>query len=201
MALFTTMLNKEPNDKPPPLPPIVGNRNVEEDLLRFEQHMAAYDLLRQRWPAHLRPALKEDALCAFFEIPAADADDYDLVKAAILTRAGVIPISKLQQLLLLIPKKAGQAAAQTYGELKAVLNTVVGKMTLIDATETFALELTYRMTAPHIVAAVRALDKLTPAAAIKELDQYVVVRGLQHDKLWDRNRFRQTLHTYQKAQN
>ena len=82
--------------------------------------MAAYDLPRRRWPAELRPALKEDALRAFFKMPAADADDYDLVKVAILTRAGGSPTSKPQQLLLLVPK-AGQTAAQAYGELKAAL--------------------------------------------------------------------------------
>ena len=62
---------------------------MEDDLRRFEQHMQAYNIVRTKWPSELRAILKDSALTAFLAVPPAQAVNYDAIKAAILTQAGI----------------------------------------------------------------------------------------------------------------
>ena len=54
----------------------------------------------------------------------------------------------------------------------------------LDYTDQLVLELTYRAAQPHITSFVRVLHRPKPIEAIRELDQYVVARDQDHDKIW-----------------
>ena len=63
--------------------------------MRYYQHMTSYHVPNKKWRTQLRPVLKEDALHAvFLEMPAANMDNYNSVKIAIMTSAGILHTSK-----------------------------------------------------------------------------------------------------------
>ena len=87
--ILATTLAECKSQRPPSLPIIRGDQHVEDDLRRFEQHMQAYNIVKTKWPSELRAILKDSALTAFLAVPPAQAVNYDAIKAAILTQAGI----------------------------------------------------------------------------------------------------------------
>ena len=65
------------------------------------------------------------------------------------------------------------------------------RMSLSDFVDHLALEMTYKVAAPHISAFVRALHRPKPHQLVCELDEYVVSRSMDYDKLWRRSTPRQ----------
>ena len=59
---LVSAINESKNRKPPTLPLIRGDRQIEDDLCRFEQHMEAYSIPKAKWPAELWAILKDKAL-------------------------------------------------------------------------------------------------------------------------------------------
>ena len=137
------------NQRPPPLPPICGDKYLQEELTRFEQHMTTYEIPKARWPAELRPILKNDAFLAFIAIPPSDSANYDAIKTALLVRAGVSPTARIQTLLAM-EQKNDQTAAQVYGKILDTLRDFATDMTLDKCfLENLALEIVYRQVQPH----------------------------------------------------
>ena len=89
---LVSAINEFKNSIPPTL--IRGDRQIEDDLRRFEQHMEAYSIPKAKWPAELRTILKDEALAAFMTVPPADINNYDKIKTAILVWAGISPTNK-----------------------------------------------------------------------------------------------------------
>ena len=54
---LVSAINESKNTKPPTLPQIRGDRQIEDDLRRFEQHMEAYSMPKAKWPVELRAIL------------------------------------------------------------------------------------------------------------------------------------------------
>ena len=117
---LVSAINESKNSKPPTLRQIRGDRQIEDDLHRFEQHMEAYSIPKAKWPAELRAILKDEALSAFMTVSPADINNYDKIKTAILVRAGISPTNRVQRLLQMQPR-LGQTAAQVYGHITNTL--------------------------------------------------------------------------------
>ena len=114
----------------------------------------------------------------------------DAIKAALLVRAGISTTSSIQALFQLNPKFEA-TAAQFYGSTKDALTSFASGMSLSDFIDHLALEMTYKVAAPHISAFVRALHRPKSHQSVCELDEYVVSRSMDHDKLWRRSTPRQ----------
>ena len=125
--------------KPPSLPPIRGDRRLEDDLKRFERHMTAFRVPQERWSTELRMILQDNALAAFLALPASQANN-DAIKTALLVRASISMTSSIQALLQLNPK-FGATAAQFYGSTKDTLTSFASGMSLLDFIDHLALEI------------------------------------------------------------
>ena len=111
--------------------------------------MTTYEIPKARWPAELRPILKDDAFLAFIAIPPSDSANYDAIKTALLVRAGVSPTARIQTLLAM-EQKNDQTAAQVYGKILDTLRDFATDMTLDKCfLENLALEIVYRQVQPH----------------------------------------------------
>ena len=64
-------------------------------------------------------------------------------------------------------------------------------MSLSDFIDHLALEMTYKVAAPHISVFVQALHRPKPHQSVCELDKHVVSRSMDHNKLWRRSTPRQ----------
>ena len=171
--------------RPPTLPPISDIKHLEQELRRFKLHMDVHKVSRAKWPIELQAIFKGDALDAFLAVPASDANSYDAVKDALLIHAGISPTDRLQRLLHFNPCR-GATAAQFFGVAKDILNNLQRNLTTKQFIDQLALEFTYRAAQPHITSFVHALHQPKPIEAICELDQYVVARDQDHDKIWKR---------------
>ena len=116
--------------------------------------------------------LQDDALAAFLALPASQANNHDAIKTALLVRAGISTTSSIQALLQLNPK-FGATAAQFYGSTKDTLTSFAFGMSLSDFIDHLALEMTYKVVAPHISAFVQALHRPKSHQSVCELDEYV----------------------------
>ena len=181
--MLVSAITNSKAQRPPSLPPIRGDRRLEDDLKRFEQHMTAFRVPQERWSTELRMILQDDALAAFLALPTSQANNYDAIKTALLVRAGISTTSSIQALLQLNPK-FGATAAQFYGSVKDALTSFASGMSLSDFIDHLALEMTYKVATPHISAFVRALHRPKSHQSVCELDEYVVSRSMDHDKLW-----------------
>ena len=188
--MLVSAITNSKAQRPPSLPPIRGDRRLEDDLKRFEQHMTAFRVPQERWSTELRMILQDDALAAFLALPTSQANNYDAIKTALLVRAGISATSSIQALLQLNPK-FGATAAQFYGSTKDALTSFASGMSLSDFIDHLALEMTYKVATPHISAFVRALHRPKSHQSVCELDEYVVSRSMDHDKLWRRSTPRQ----------
>ena len=91
--------------------------------------MQAYNIVRTKWPSELWAILKDSTLTAFLAVPLAQAGNYDAIKAAILTQAGISPTTRIQWLLLMNPKP-GITAVQLYGIINDILSSFFKGKTL-----------------------------------------------------------------------
>ena len=184
--MLVSAITNSKAQRPPSLPPIRGDRRLEDDLKRFEQHMTAFRVPQERWSTELRMILQDDTLAAFLALPTSQANNYDAIKTALLVCAGISMTSSIQALLQLNPK-FGATAAQFYGSTKDALTSFASRMSLSDFIDHLALEMTYKVATPHISAFVRALHRPKSHQSVCELDEYVVSRSMDHDKLWRRS--------------
>ena len=148
--------------------------------------MTSYGIAHTRWASELRILLKDDALSAFLAIPTTQAADYGHVKTTLLIRSGISLSSKIQELLQLQPKPH-LTAAQYFGTGLDALPAFAGEMTVQVFATQLMLEIVFKVAVPHISASVRALHKPTALDAVHEMDQYIVTRGLNIDKLWKKH--------------
>ena len=133
----------------------------------------------------------DDALDPFLSVPTADSNSYEAVKSAILVRAGIATHSQFQKFLQFNPR-FNETAAQYFGTATDILRKLAEGLTMDQFIQTLALEFTLHTAYPQIISFVRALQRQKPRDYIHELDQYMVTRGFEHDKLWKRpsNRLR-----------
>ena len=120
--ILATTLAECKSQRPPSLPIIRGDQHVEDDLRRFEQHMQAYNIVGTKWPSELRAIFKDSTLTASLAVPPAQEGNYNAIKAAILTQAGILPTTHIQRLLLMNPK-LGITAVQLYGIINDILSS------------------------------------------------------------------------------
>ena len=69
------------------------------------------------WPAELRAILRDEALQAFLATPRGESYDYEEVKKAILTRAGVSTTARVQQTFSFTPSTT-RTASQVFADIK-----------------------------------------------------------------------------------
>ena len=67
------------------LVPLTEKDDIEAYLVTFERIMGAHKVDKSRWPHYLAPQLTGRAQLAFAALPTIDSDDYEAIKAAILT--------------------------------------------------------------------------------------------------------------------
>ena len=82
--------------------------------------------------------------------------------------------------------KPNHMTAQYFGTGQDTLLAFAGDMTVRDFTTQLVLEIVYRVAAPHIAASVRSLHRTTACKSVYEMDQYMVIRGLETSKLWQK---------------
>lgn len=56
--------------------------------------MIAYNIPKTKWPAELRAILKDNALAAFLAVAPTNSNNYEKIKTATLTRAGISTTSR-----------------------------------------------------------------------------------------------------------
>ena len=110
------ILKSHSKERPPALPPIHSLINIELNLRQFEEHMTTYSINKSKWPAELRAILRDEALQAFLATPRGEFYDYEEVKKAILTRAGVSTTARVQQTFSFTPTTL--RASQVFADIK-----------------------------------------------------------------------------------
>ena len=184
---FENLLKSHSKERPPALPPIHSLINIELNLRQFEEHMTTYGINKSKWPAELRAILRDEALQAFLATPRGESYDYEEVKKAILTRAGVSTTARVQQTFSFTPSTT-RTASQVFADIKDTWTDFSrGMKTIEEFIEALSLECVFKMTAPHIQAAVRQLHCKDVRKAVEEIDNYVIHRELATNKIWKRN--------------
>lgn len=180
---FTQMMerlvvNNRPPPKPTKLEPIQGGERIVSELIQFEQHMESFHVPKQQWIGHLRPLLQEDALDAYLALSPDDADDYDLVKAAILARMNITKETHMKRWwdISIRPSESATQMASRLGDLTAYC--IKDCDTAKQAAEEFAKEHFLRCMPMAVACWVRSKDPATLKEAGNLCDKYVRDRNL-----------------------
>ena len=113
---------------------------------------------------------RDDTLSTFLDIPAVYADNYEIIKAAILFRAGVSMTKKTPTVIEINPKPR-QTAASVFSALRDTLNQVTKNINRNLILDHIVFQYTYSVVAPHIAASVRSLKLPMVRDAVQELGQ------------------------------
>ena len=184
VAAVNEAMKEKKSHQPPKLPPIRGDKSVEHDFHRFEQHMETYEIPKKLWAAELHALLMEEGLAVYRQILPADINNYEAIKDTLLRQSGIHPHTHIQQLLQCSPKP-GATATRFYGAAKQVLRILQQGLTYDQLIDKLSLEITFRAAQPHIVHFVRVLKHAKLQEAIDEMDQYIATRELDQEKLWN----------------
>ena len=68
---------------------LVLKDDIEAYLVTFERIMGAHKVDKSSWPHYLAPQLTGRAQLAFTALPTIDSDNYEAIKAAVLTRYNI----------------------------------------------------------------------------------------------------------------
>ena len=174
------MAHAKPPIRPPKLRTLAGGAQVDEELTRFEKHMATLGVPQREWVSHLEPLLQGEALTAYLAVPADLIADYNAVKDAICQRMG-ISVASYQKRWWDAKPEGTESATQ----LAARMTDLAGKAaknctTTAEVLDMFTREHFFRVIPAHIAQWVRGKEPKTTREAATLTDNYIRDRNLDH---------------------
>ena len=158
--------------------------------------MQAYSIPTTKWAAELRTLLRGDLTNASLSIPAEQADSYEALKTAVLTRMGVTTASRFE--LWFEPKpKGNETMAQVFHRTLGIEIACLKECESVEeCAKLVTTELMYKLVAPYISALNRAQKPANTTEFVHAAYLYISGSRLDRSKLWDQRGGRQHFTPY-----